>query len=154
MRWLYTVDLIRQKAHHLQIVRWVGNLVEDNARLITFWYTATFRFESEIETIELFDLDHRAIRAVVDEGRPAYLLVDVDAIEDQWRERSPASNYGALQRDPGLELIATHDGLSLFIVGADPLRLGPTSPGTMTWIDTTSVGSARGSGQGDRPSGR
>ncbi len=125
--WLYTVDLIRQKAHHLQIVRWVESLVEDDARLITFWYTATFRFESEIETIELFDLDHRAIRAVVDEGRPAYLLVDVDAIEDQWRERSPVSNYGALQRDPGLELIATHDGLSLFIVDPEPRPL-PRSP--------------------------
>ena len=152
--WIYTVDLVRQKARHLQIVRWVEDLVEDDARLITFWYTATFRFESEIETIELFDLDLRTIRTTLDDRRPTYLLVNRSNIENQWRGRSPAAGYEALQRDPGLELIATHDGLSLFIVGPDPLHLGPTSPGTMTSTDTTSVGSGHGSGRGDRLSDR
>jgi 4-amino-4-deoxy-L-arabinose transferase-like glycosyltransferase len=152
--WIYTVDLVRQKARHLQIVRWVEGLVEDDARLITFWYTATFGFESEIETIELFDLDLRTIRKTIEGRRPTYLLVNRSNIENQWRGRAPAAGYESLQRDPGLELIATHDGLSLFIVGPDPLHLGPTSPGTMTGIDTTSVGSARGSGRGGRPSAR
>ncbi len=152
--WIYTVDLVRQKARHLQVVRWVEGLVEDDARLITFWYTATFGFESEIETIELFDLDLRTIRKTIEGRRPTYLLVNRSNIENQWRGRAPAAGYEALQRDPGLELIATHDGLSLFIVGPDPLHLGPTNPGTTIWSDTTSVGSARDSGRGDRLSGR
>ena len=152
--WLYTVDLVRQKARHLQIVRWVEDLVEDDGRLITFWYTATFRFESRLETIELYGLDPRVIRTTLDDRRPTYLLVDRENIFNQWRGRSPVSGYEALQRDPGLELIATLDRLSLFSVGIDPLRLGPTSPGTMTWNDTRRVGSARGSGRGDRPPAR
>ena len=152
--WSYTVDLVREKARHLQIVRWVEALVEGDARLITFWYTATFRFESGIETIELFDLDLRFIRATLDDLRPTYLLVNSNNIENQWRGRSPAAGYEALRRDPGLELIAGHDGLSLFIVGPDPLHLGPTSPGTMTSTGTTSVESGHGGGRGDRPPDR
>lgn len=152
--WIYTVDLVRQKARHLQVVRWVEDHVEDEARLITFWFTATMRFESEIETIELYDLDLDTIRTTMDDHRPTYLLIDRVNIEDQWRGRSPASGFEALQRDPGLELLATHAGLSLFIVGPDPLRLGPTNPGMMTSNDSTNVGSAHGSGRGDRPSDR
>ena len=152
--WIYTVDMVRQKARHLQVVRWVENLAEDDSRLITFWYTATMRFESRIETIELYDLDLGAIRTTMDDRRPTYLLIDRANIEDQWRGRSPASGFEALRRDPGVELIATHAGLSLFIVGPDPLRLGPTSPGMKTSNDSTSVGSAHGSGRGDRPSDR
>ncbi len=152
--WFYTVDLVRQKARHLQIVRWVEKLVEDDARLITFWYTATFRFESGLETIELFDLDPGVVRTTMDDRRPAYLLIDEANIETQWRGRSPASTYEELRRDPGLDLIATLDDLSLFILGPDPLHLGPTNPGTMTSTGTTIVASADGSGRGDRPSGR
>jgi len=152
--WTYTVDLVRQKALHLQIVGWVEDLIEDDSCLITFWYTATFRFESGLETIELFDLDPRTIQKTMEGRRPTYLLVNKNNIENQWRGRSPAASYEALQRDPGLELIATHNGLSLLIVGPDPLHLGPTNPGTMTWSDTTSVGSARDSGRGGRLSAR
>jgi hypothetical protein len=152
--WIYTVDLVRQKERHLQIVRWVERLVENDARLITFWYTATFRFESGLETIELFDLDPGVIRMTMDDRRPTYLLVDQGNIEDQWRGRSPALAADELRRDPGLELMATHDGLSLFIVGVDPLHLGPTNPGTMTSPAATSAGSVRGSGRRDRPPDR
>jgi 4-amino-4-deoxy-L-arabinose transferase-like glycosyltransferase len=152
--WSYTVDLVRQKARHLQVVRWVESMVEEDSRLITFWYTATFDFESGLETIELFGLDPRSIRGSIDEGRPTYLLIDEENVKTQWRGRSPASGYEEIRRDQGLELMATHDGLSLFIVGPDPLAIGPTNPGTMTSFDTTNVESARDSGRGDRPSGR
>jgi hypothetical protein len=69
------------------------------------------------EALDLFDLQPDELPALLGDGRPTYVLLDVDNVEDQWRGRSPALNYAWLRDSRGLEPLGQQAGLSLFRVG-------------------------------------
>lgn len=117
--WRSTVDLVRLKARHLEIVRWVERELPADARLLSFWYTATVAFESRLEPIELYGLEPDEARRIAAGDRPGYLLVPEAVVRSQWRNRSPERALVGLERDPGLELVGTMDGASLYLVRSE-----------------------------------
>ena len=92
-----------------------------SARLIAFGLTLTLRHYSELETLELFDLDEEDLQRLAGD-QPAFLLVDVANIEEQWQTMPLAERYNWLRDVAGLQRLGQKQGYTLFRV------LGGSSP--------------------------
>lgn len=109
---------IMRKNADLQTVRWVEAQVPAGSTLLAFNLTLTFRHYSQLETRELFEQTPATLQALLAPGRPAYLLVDVQSMATQWRNRSPGLNYRWLHDGPGLVPLGERSGYTLFQVRA------------------------------------
>ena len=114
--WALIGSFIDRKEAHLQMVRWVEAQVESDARLFTFGLTTTVNHYSGLEAHDLFLLEPGKMARYLADGRPDYLLLDVENVETQWQGHAPAENYLWLQREAGLEEMGKQRGFTLFRV--------------------------------------
>ena len=142
-------EFIARKEADLAVVRWVEAQIPDNARLLTFGLTLTFRHYSTLETLELFELAPAEMAELLREGDPVFLLIDVANVEEQWRGRAPEVNYRWLREGPGLEKLGAQHGYVLFRVGK--ANGGEPDEGTPTAL-AASRSPAAAPGQTQRPS--
>ena len=119
-----TRNLIAQKNDGLAIVRWTEARVPEDARLITFNLTSTFRRYSRLQTSELYEQEPTRLTVLVASRPAVFLLVDVSSVEGQWRRRSPGRAFRWLERNPGLTPIGAHGGFTLFRVATPARRAG------------------------------
>lgn len=114
-----TERFMERKSENLSIVRWVDESIPRRAVLMSLGLTLTIDHYTAREPRELFRLSPERLEEILADDRPAYLLVDVDAISGQWRDATPGVAYRWLRDGPGLELVGRRGDYSLFEVGRD-----------------------------------
>jgi hypothetical protein len=66
-------------------------------RLLTIGPTLAFEHYTEVEVVELYFVQAEATLHLLEDDGPTYLLVDVAALEGQWRDYEMAALYRALR---------------------------------------------------------
>ena len=115
--WTLTESFILRKQANLATVSWVQQQVEPQAQLFTFGITLTFEQYADLHVHDLYALSAPQMNDLLQGERPAYLLVDVENIENQWAEHAPGRGYRWLQRERGLQDMGRHHQYSLFRIG-------------------------------------
>jgi hypothetical protein len=112
-----TRDFIERKQLDLAAVRWTESQLPPDARLLTFGITLAFEHYTALETVEFYNLTADDLARLVSDGQPTFLLLELDSIEQQWRNRPPSENYHWLRDNTGLEALGQHAPYTLFRVG-------------------------------------
>jgi hypothetical protein len=115
----FTDGFIVRQQHDLTAIRSLAARVPGDARILTIGATPVLRHDGRPDVVELFDLDEAAARALADDPRTEYVLVDLDAIHGQWARTIPGHAVAALEADPGLEPIANAGAWTLARVGPE-----------------------------------
>lgn len=118
-----TRTLIARKAEYVATTEWARSQMPSEARLLAFGITLTFRHYSDIEVLDLWDVDPSGIAGVLGSERPTFVLADTANLASQWQERAPGMNYRWLRGGPGLTLLGTRGPFSLFRVGRSQVDL-------------------------------
>jgi len=113
---LVTQEFIERKQNDVAIVRWADGLAPANGQLLAFGLTATSQEYGRLLTFDLSEVSTERIGALLGDGRPTLVLVDVNALERQWTGRAPWERYHALLVAPGLTSLGTRGGYTLFAV--------------------------------------
>lgn len=111
-----TQEFIERKQNDIAIVRWADGLAPVNGQLLAFGLTATFHEYGRLQTLDLSEVSTERISALLGDGRPTLVLVDVDALERQWMGRVPWERYHALRSARGLTPLGTRGRYTLFLV--------------------------------------
>jgi 4-amino-4-deoxy-L-arabinose transferase-like glycosyltransferase len=111
-----TQEFIERKQNDVAIVRWANGLAPLDGQLLAFGLTATFQEYGRLQTLDLSEVSTERIGALLGDGRPTLLLVDVNALERQWTGRAPWERYHALLAAPGLTPLGSRGGYTLFAV--------------------------------------
>lgn len=111
-----THEFIERKQSDVAIVRWADGLAPANGQLLAFGLTATFQEYGRLQTLDLSEVSPERIGALLADGSPTLVLVDVNALEHQWTGRVPWERYHALRAAPGLTPLGTRGGYTLFAV--------------------------------------
>ena len=111
-----TQEFIERKQNDVAIVRWADGLAPLNGQLLAFGLTATFQEYGRLQTLDLSEVTTERIGALLGDGRPTLVLVDVNGLERQWTGRAPWERYHALLAAPGLTPLGTRGGYTLFAV--------------------------------------
>ena len=114
-----TQEFIERKQNDLAIVRWADGLTPAHGQLLAFGLTATFQEYGRLQTLDLSEVSTKQVGALLGDGRPTLVLVDVNALERQWTGRAPWARYHALRAAPGLLPLGTRGGYTLFSVGRE-----------------------------------
>jgi 4-amino-4-deoxy-L-arabinose transferase-like glycosyltransferase len=109
-------EFIERKQSDVAIVRWADGLAPLNGQLLAFGLTATFQEYGRLQTLDLSEVSAERIGALLNDGRPTLVLVDVAGLERQWTGRAPWERYHALLAAPGLMPLGTRGGYTLFSV--------------------------------------
>jgi 4-amino-4-deoxy-L-arabinose transferase-like glycosyltransferase len=114
-----TQEFMERKQNDLAIVRWADGLAPVNGQLLAFGLTATSQEYGRLPTLDLSEVSPERIGALLADGRPTLVLVDVNALYRQWMGRPPWERYQALRAAPGLLPLGTRGGYTLFAVRAE-----------------------------------
>src|SRR5690606_4844444 len=96
---------------------WATAQIPPDSHIIAFSLAQTMEHESELETHNLYVLDPAGKEALVNSGRPAYMLINVASVERQWAGRSPDENLQWLRDEAGLTTLGEIAGYTLYRVG-------------------------------------
>ncbi|RIK43560.1 MAG: hypothetical protein DCC55_05270 [Chloroflexi bacterium] len=108
----------RMLAAHNQsktIAHQVANLVPEDATLLAFGLTLTLQHYTERDVVELYNLHGETLDAAT-ASAPVYLLLDLENVAQQWRDRPPALHYEWLRTHRTLTPVADFPPYSLFLV--------------------------------------
>lgn len=113
-----TRSLISQKESLIAMTHSVEAAVPGDAQVLVFGPTQILQHESALDIHEIFWLRQEDIERLLCNGRPTFVLLDVDNVVTQWKDRSPEINYRWLRDLPGLEILDRHGVFSLFHVSS------------------------------------
>jgi hypothetical protein len=114
----YTDAFVVRHAADLAAIRSLALRAPADARLITLGATPVLRHDGRADVVELYWLDEGSVAALVADGRPTYLLVDMASMRSQWAAAAPGRAVRALEREPGLEPIGSAGIWTLYRVGS------------------------------------
>ncbi len=100
----FTNSFVERFAADNAAIRMLAGHVPPNGRLISLGPTALLRHDGR-DVTELYYLDPDSILTLVADGRPTFILVDDDAINGQWRGRSPEFALRAVEEVRGLRRV-------------------------------------------------
>lgn len=112
-----TSGFIATMQANIDIVHWATAQIPPDSHIIAFSLAQTMEHESELETHNLYVLDPAGMEALVNSGRPVYMLINVASVERQWAGRSPAENLQWLRDEAGLTTLGEIAGYTLYRVG-------------------------------------
>lgn len=113
----FTNGFIEWQSAERAAVRALVAQVPSTARLISLGATPQIEHDGRADVVELFFLDADSVLALVSDGRPSYLVLDMASIRSQWAARGPGWAVAALESGVGLEPVATAGGWTLYLVG-------------------------------------
>ncbi|MBV9547746.1 MAG: glycosyltransferase family 39 protein, partial [Chloroflexi bacterium] len=105
---------IDRKNDDLALVSWINSQVPADAQLLSFGPTLTLQHYGAAPTLDMYEIQPTELAGVL--TRPTYVLLDESNVEQQWLGQTPDTDYRALRDGPGLALVGTRSGLSLFRV--------------------------------------
>ncbi|HVC34156.1 MAG TPA: hypothetical protein VNL16_11660 [Chloroflexota bacterium] len=104
---------VERKDADLATVAWIRTELPPDALLFTFGLTLTVRHYTSLETVDLSEVNPSDLARLISGRRPAFVLVDVDNVESQWRGRPPSQNFQWLHDGPGLVRIGQRETYTL-----------------------------------------
>jgi len=104
------------KQADLDTIAWVQSRVPADSRVLAFGLTATLEFYTPLTVREFFNETPETLAALLADGRPTYLILNVGSVETQWQGRAPQINLHWLRDGPGLEEIGQRNGYTLYRV--------------------------------------
>lgn len=116
--WSLSRSFVERKQADLALIAWVDAQTDPDARLLAFGQTLALQQYGQRETVELFYLTPDDLARYLADGRPHYLLLDVDNVTRQWAGRAPGDNYAWLRDGPGLRFLGQQGAFTLFAVNA------------------------------------
>jgi hypothetical protein len=133
---------IDRKEADLAVARAVA--APPDTQVLTFGLTLTLRHYTPYPTYDLSELDAAELAALLADGRPTLLLLDVANIEAQWRDRAPEANYRWLRENAGVTPIEQYGAYTLFRVGTGVVTgIEIAAKGCGHEVPPTAVGSRR-----------
>lgn len=108
---------VERHVDDLALVAWVEAQVPEGARLLAFNQFFVLDAYGPYETEHLFFLTPARAEAMLADGRPTYLLVEVDSMEGQWRDEPAGATYRWLRDVAGLTLMGERGSTSLYLIG-------------------------------------
>jgi len=111
-----TDQLIRAWQADKAVVRWALGQLPADATLLSHGLTLIAQHESSLEILDLYEVTPDDLKALTSDGRPDYVLVDPQFVEEQWAGRAPSENLRWLRDGPGLERLAARGRYTLFQV--------------------------------------
>jgi 4-amino-4-deoxy-L-arabinose transferase-like glycosyltransferase len=115
-----TSDFIDRQQTDRQAARALAASLPPEARMVSFGPTLSLRYDLRDEgdeVLELWELSPEAALALAAAGQPMYLLVDAEAMENQWAALPVGATFQALRDGPGLHAVARNGIYTLFEVG-------------------------------------
>lgn len=97
------------------IAREVANILPEDATLLAFGLTLTLQHYTELNVVELYNLNEETLDAAT-ASAPVYLLLDLENVARQWQDRPPAVNYEWLSTHRALTPVADYPPYSLLLV--------------------------------------
>lgn len=116
--WSLSRSFVERKQADLALITWVDAQTEADGRLLAFGQTLALQQYGQRETVELFYQTPDDLARYLADGRPHYLLLDVDNVTRQWAGRAPGDNYAWLRNGPGLRRLGQQGAYTLFAVNA------------------------------------
>ncbi len=105
---------LQLKQADLETAQWVQGQVPADARVLAFGITATLQFYTPLEVREFFTETPETLAELLADGRPTYLILNLNNVETQWRGRPPQINLHWLREGPGLDRIGERNGYILY----------------------------------------
>jgi 4-amino-4-deoxy-L-arabinose transferase-like glycosyltransferase len=115
--WTLTRQFMVRKEANLATVRWTEQQVGPQGQLFTFAITPTFEQYTDLQVYDLYNVTQTQMSERLQDRQPAYLLLDVENIEQQWAEHAPGQNYRWLAQEHGLLRLGQHRQFTLFRIG-------------------------------------
>jgi hypothetical protein len=109
-RFLTAQNMTKQSAREIE------NLLPKGATILSFGLTLTLQHYTDLDVVELYNVDEEGLAAATSANTPIYLLVDLDNIANQWQSRPPQINYLWLEDHMRLIPVRDFDPYSLFQV--------------------------------------
>lgn len=89
------------------------------SRVLTFGLTLSLDYYTDLEVIELYSESPESLTERLSNCAAAFVYVDIENLDRQWRGLSPEVNYRWLRDEAGLEEIDRFGGYTLFSVKKD-----------------------------------
>jgi hypothetical protein len=106
-----------------EIAHTIAALLPPDATILSFGLTLTLEHYTDLEVVELYNLDEEGLQAVVSGSSPLYLLLDVTNVGHQWQDRPPQINYRWLEEERWLTPVQDFPPYTLFeIMTTDDVR--------------------------------
>lgn len=112
--WTLTRQFMVRKEANLATVKWAEKQVSPQGQLFTFAITLTFEQYTDLQVHDLYNVTQSEMSELLQDEQPAYLLLDVENIEQQWAEHAPGQNYRWLAQEHGLQRLGQHRQFTLF----------------------------------------
>lgn len=109
-----TQNFIERQQLDLATARWVESQIPLDSQIITLGLTLTLQYYTPLEVHEIYSLTKTELHNLAATGQRQYLLLDVDTVETQWRDLSPAENYHWLQENFEVIPIGERNNFTLF----------------------------------------
>jgi hypothetical protein len=94
---------------------WAASSIPRGSALIAFELTETVSHSTSLRPRDLSTVSIHGVRSLADRRR-TFLLVRVSSMTHQWRLRPEGAILRALQRSPGLQVVGSDNGYTLFRV--------------------------------------
>jgi hypothetical protein len=101
-----------------ETARAVAAALPGAATLLAFDLTLTLEHYTDLQVVEFYNLDQPELEQLTSGAAPVYLLLDVENVAQQWRDRPPQVNYRWLQQERTLTPLAEFPPYSLFEVSS------------------------------------
>lgn len=104
--------VLRARATHEVVERVVASVPAD-ALVLAFNVTLALEHDGRVDVLELYHQDPTSLAALLAEGRPLFLVADLDVVRGQWRDLSPGAALRWLEARARLEPRWTLHGRTL-----------------------------------------
>jgi hypothetical protein len=110
--------LNRERTSDSQVASWTAASEPAGATTLSFGIMFTLQHETDLHVLDLSVLTKPALKRLVVQRRPLYLLVRVGEMHRQFAARTPGINYRFLRDNPGLQRLGALHRYTLARVNA------------------------------------
>lgn len=111
------VWLVERKDEDYGAVQWAASTIPDGSTVYTLELWPMMRhYVPQVRTVQIYHETPQSMKQRLPNDRPAYLLLDMWAINHQWAGENPAEIYMTLAEEPGLFRMGRYGNYALYRV--------------------------------------
>jgi hypothetical protein len=123
-------DLNRARRADLQVAQWAAARIPPHGVAVSFGITLTLQHATTLHVVDLSVLTATDLRKLSTRRRPAFLLIQMGAVNGQFAGQAPGIDFRILRDHPGLGWLGALHGYTLFRVGSANQKAALVSPAT------------------------
>ncbi|MCQ3932899.1 MAG: hypothetical protein DPW16_20815 [Chloroflexi bacterium] len=109
--------LVERKDEDYGAVEWTASTIPDGSTVYVLELWPMMRhYVPQVRTVQIYYETPQSMKQRLSEDRPAYLLLDMWAINHQWTGENPAEIYMTLAEEPGLFRVGHYGNYALYQV--------------------------------------